>query len=239
MKNIQAIENLLRESVDPVKENNPVFFKTGPGQYAEHDQFLGVSIPNLRKIAKEFHELPIEEIHVLIHSPINDKRMLALFILISQYKKADQKEQETIYQFYLQHLQHINNWNLVDASAHWIIGAHVFQDDREILFQLSHSNSLWERRIAIVSTWYFIKQKDLTCTFELAAILLNDKEDLIHKAVGWMLREAGKVDQEQLILFLNQNSIKMPRTMLRYSIERFPEPLRKRYLNFISKNIEQ
>ncbi len=205
------------------------FFKTGVGDYAEHDQFIGVSNPVLRSIAKEFHTLSISEIQTLIESPVNEKRMLALFILVNQYRKGP-FDKETCYQFYIKNLAHINNWNLVDASAHWIVGAHLMHGDKKPLLTLVKSEIMWERRVAIVATWYFIRHDSLEWTIKLAELLCHDRHDLIHKAVGWMLREAGKRDQNVLIGFLEQYANTMPRTMLRYSIEKLSVDQRKIYL---------
>jgi 3-methyladenine DNA glycosylase AlkD len=205
------------------------FFKTGVGDYAEHDQFIGVSNPVLRSIAKEFHTLSIPEIQTLIQSPVNEKRMLALFILVNQYQKGP-FDKETCYQFYIKNLAHINNWNLVDASAHWIVGAHLMHGDKVPLLTLAKSDIIWERRVAIVATWYFIRHNSLEWTIKLAELLCHDRHDLIHKAVGWMLREAGKRDRNVLIGFLEQYANTMPRTMLRYSIEKLSVDQRKIYL---------
>lgn len=231
MNDIIIIKNELLQSVSVTRENNAYFFKTGPGDYAEHDKFIGVTVPKIRKIAKTYQYLSLQDIQTLLESPYNEERLAALFILIHQYKKAGNHFKEEIYQFYISHIKHINNWNLVDASAHLIIGTHLFKGNREMLFTLAKSKILWERRIAIISTWYFIRNDELACTFELAKLLLSDPHDLMHKAVGWMLREAGKKDQNQLIAFLNQYASQMPRTMLRYSIEKFPEVQRKMYLS--------
>lgn len=217
-------------AVDPLKKSNAVFFKTGVGDYAEHDQFMGISVPNLRLIAKQYPKLEFKNLKKLLRSPINEERLLALIILVNQYKHSNQDYKNSIYEFYISHLKYVNNWNLVDASAHLIIGAHLNSKSKEYLLQLSQSKILWERRIAIVATWYFIRNDNLNPTFKIAKKLLRDEHDLIHKAVGWMLREAGKRDQAQLINFLDQYSGVMPRTMLRYSIERFPESVRKGYL---------
>ena len=205
------------------------FFKTGAGDYSEHDQFIGVSNPVLRSIAKEFNTLSIPEIQTLIESPINEKRMLALFILVDQYQKGPM-DKETCYQFYLKNLAHINNWNLVDASAHWIVGAHLMHGDKKPLLTLAKSDIIWERRVAIVATWYFIRHDSLDWTIKLAELLRHDWHDLIHKAVGWMLREAGKRDHQVLIEFLERYSHTMPRTMLRYSIEKLSAEQRKIYM---------
>lgn len=206
------------------------FYKTGPGDYAEHDQFIGVAVPDLRKIAKTYSALSLEDIQTLIESPINEERLLALFILVNRYRNGNEQARETIYQFYLNHLQHINNWNLVDASAHLIIGAHLLHANKAILLKLARSKIMWERRIAIVSTWYFIRHHAFEHTLKIADILLYDEHDLIHKAVGWMLREMGKRDQPVLINFLKKNSLKMPRTMLRYAIEKLSNEERRIYL---------
>jgi 3-methyladenine DNA glycosylase AlkD len=212
MNQLSNIKTLLQQYAQVPKEKQSYFFKTGPGHYAEHDKFLGITIPNLRKIAKSNKNLAHEDIETLIKSPYNEERLMALFILVSQ-------------------LSQVNNWNLVDASAPFIVGAHLHQKNKEQLLTLAQSQSLWGKRIAIVSTLYFIRNNDLEWTFKIAKLLLDDKHDLIHKAVGWMLREAGKKDQNQLIDFLEQYAGQMPRTMLRYSVERFPEQQRKIYLN--------
>jgi 3-methyladenine DNA glycosylase AlkD len=208
------------------------FFKMTPGTYGAHDQFLGVTTPTLRKIAKQFKErVTLSDIQHLIQSPFNEERLLALFLLIQCYQNAhDLSERQMFYDFYLSNLAHINNWNLVDASAHLIVGAHLYNNDKQKLHDLAHSHIMWERRIAIVATWYFIKQADLDWTFQLAKCLLNDPHDLIHKATGWMLREAGKKDEAALTLFLNNCAKQMPRTMLRYAIEKFETRMRERYL---------
>lgn len=230
MTNIIAIKNLLQQSITISKERRSAFFKTGVGHYAEHDQFIGVKVPTLRAIAKSYNNLSLSEVEILLNSPINEERLLALFILVGQYQKAKDNLKDELYQFYLNNLKQVNNWNLVDASAHLIIGAHLLKRDRAILFSLAQSELMWARRIAIVSTWYFIRHNDLEDTFKLAVILLQDTHDLIHKAVGWMLREAGKKNQSKLIAFLDKHARHMPRTMLRYAIEKFPENQRQLYL---------
>jgi 3-methyladenine DNA glycosylase AlkD len=231
MNQLSNIKTLLQQYAQVPKEKQSYFFKTGPGHYAEHDKFLGITIPNLRKIAKSNKNLAHEDIETLIKSPYNEERLMALFILVEQYKQGDELVKDHIYQFYLSQLSQVNNWNLVDASAPFIVGAHLHQKNKEQLLTLAQSQSLWGKRIAIVSTLYFIRNNDLEWTFKIAKLLLDDKHDLIHKAVGWMLREAGKKDQNQLIDFLEQYAGQMPRTMLRYSVERFPEQQRKIYLN--------
>jgi 3-methyladenine DNA glycosylase AlkD len=220
----------IKENMTVSNERAKTFFKTEKGHYAEHDQFIGITVPNLRKIAKHFSSVRLPVIQNLISSKFNEERLLALFILIQQYQKSEKDVQEKLYQFYLSNLKNINNWNLVDASAHLIIGAHLQDKNRAILQQLAKSKILWERRIAIVSTWYFIKRDDLAWTLKIARMLLQDDQDLIHKSVGWMLRELGKRNEGVLKTFLEKNASDMPRTMLRYAIEKFPDPIRKYYL---------
>lgn len=239
MTNISSIKKLLQQSITIPQERHSAFFKTGAGDYAEHDQFIGVNVPTLRKIAQEFHDLSLMELQLLINSSINEERLLALIILVGQYKKADEQKKDELFQFYLSNLKQVNNWNLVDLSAHVIIGAHLCKRDRVLLFELAQSESMWERRIAIVSTLYFIRQNDLECTFTIAEMLLNDRHDLIHKATGWMLREAGKKDQKKLMAFLDVHACAMPRTMLRYSIEKFSQNQRMLYLQHTSGNISR
>lgn len=217
---IQHLREILGYSVDLTPERVSLYFKTSPGDYAEHDRFMGITVPVLRKIAKRFITISLEELGFLIQSQINEERLLTLIILAAQYKVGDLTQKEEIYQFYRTNMRHINNWNLVDSSAHLIIGAHLFERDRNALKELAASQNLWERRIAIVSTWYFIRKSDLEWTFKIAKLLLNDSHDLIHKAVGWMLREAGKKDEVRLISFLCEYAHQMPKTMLRYAMER-------------------
>lgn len=217
---IQNLRKILENSINSTPEKISIFFKTGPGDYAEHDKFMGITVPVLRKIAKSFITLSLEDISLLIESKINEERLLALIILTGQYKLGKSDQREEIYQFFIKNIRYINNWNLVDSSAHLIVGAHLFERDRGFLEKLALSSNLWERRIAIISTWYFIRKSDLEWTFRIAKLLLNDSHDLIHKAVGWMLREAGKKNETSLISFLHCNSHKMPKTMLRYATER-------------------
>lgn len=230
MNEFVQIKTALQHAVRVPKHKAAVFFKTGPGQYAEGDEFIGVSVPNLRKIAQKFMCIPLDDLQPLIQSSINEERLLALIILTQQYQNATIQEKKTLYQFYIHNIKYVNNWNLVDASAHLIIGAHLWDKDREPLLKLAASKVLWERRISMVSTWYFIRKNDLAWTFKIASILKNDTHDLIHKAVGWMLREAGKRNQAELVQFLDQHANAMPRTMLRYAIEKFTEKQRKSYL---------
>lgn len=226
------IHEMLQQMVFPPKQGGAVFFKTGAGQYAEHDQFMGIKVPVLRQIAKQFSTLSIIDIEELLRSRYNEERLLALFILVDQYKKAKGSLKEDLFQFYISNLKHVNNWNLVDSSAHLILGAHVFdqQASQDVLIQFAGSDVMWERRIAMVATWWFIRKGSLDLTPQIAKLLLNDTHDLVHKAVGWMLREMGEKDEGYLIQFLDQHASKMPRTMLRYSIEKLSEDHRKTYM---------
>lgn len=217
---IQYLRQTLQDSIDSTPEKVSRYFKTDMGDYAEHDRFIGIKVPTLRKLAKSFISLTFDDLALLIQSKFNEERLLALIILTEQYKRSKPDKKEAIYQFYLTHMLHVNNWNLVDSSAHLIIGAHLFQQNRDLLADLSLSTNLWERRIAIVATWYFIRQSDLDWTFKIAKILLNDSHDLIHKAVGWMLREAGKKDESRLTSFLCEHANKIPKTTMRYAMER-------------------
>lgn len=207
------------------------FFKTGPGEYGEGDQFIGVKVPVIRNVGKEFQSLPLSEVECLLHSEIHEERLLALVILVGQFHKSDDAARKQIYDLYLANTPEINNWDLVDVSAPKIVGGYLEQRSRRPLYRLAKSACLWERRIAILATFHFISQGDFTDTLKIAEVLLSDKADLIHKAVGWMLREVGKRDVAVLQAFLNAHCRAMPRTMLRYAIERFPEKLRRKYLD--------
>jgi 3-methyladenine DNA glycosylase AlkD len=207
------------------------FFKTGKGEYGEGDIFLGITVPIQREVAKKFLGLRLDDLQKLLDSKIHEERMIALFILVDKYKKADASWKKNIFNFYTKNYSRINNWDLVDLSAPNIVGDFLLDRNRKILYAFAKSDNLWKKRIAIISTFAFIRNNEFKDSIKLAEILLNDKHDLIHKAVGWMLREIGKRDKKELIKFLNKNSVKMPRTMLRYSIEKFPEKERKKYLN--------
>jgi 3-methyladenine DNA glycosylase AlkD len=206
------------------------FFKTGKGEYGEGDKFLGLKVPLQRKIAKKFSDIELSDLKKLLRSEIHEERLISLLILVDKYQKADEKGKEKVYKFYLQSRQYINNWDLVDLSAPKIVGEHLVERDKEILYKYARSENLWEKRIAILSTYTFIKNNRLTTTLELSDILLYDEHDLIHKAVGWMLREVGKINIKILEDYLKPRYKKMPRTMLRYTIEKFPEQKRKKYL---------
>jgi 3-methyladenine DNA glycosylase AlkD len=206
------------------------FFKTGPGQYGEGDTFVGVRVPTLRKLARESRGLPLTEIEALLHSPIHEERLLALLVLVLSVGKCDDAHREAAYAFYLSNTRHVNNWDLVDTSAPAIVGGYLRDKPRKPLIRLAKSASLWERRIAIVATQHFIRLDQLDDTLTISRLLLGDKEDLIHKATGWMLREVGDRDESALEAFLDEHGAAMPRTMLRYAIEKFPPQKRLAYL---------
>lgn len=206
------------------------FFKTGRGEYGEGDKFLGIKVPVQRKIAKQYSSLCLEDIQLLIKSKIHEERLISLFILIDKYNKGNENEKERIFKLYLKNRKHINNWDLVDLSAPKIIGEHLKNRNKNLLYDFAQSENLWEKRIAILSTYTFIKNLNFKITLDIANILLHDEHDLIHKGVGWMLREVGKKDINVLEEYLNPCYRKMPRTMLRYSIERFPDGKRRKYL---------
>ena len=207
------------------------FFKTGKGEYADGDKFLGITVPVQRKIARKYLNLSLSDIKKLLSSEYHEHRFTGLIILCSLYQKSKHDEKKRIYDFYLKNLKHVNNWDLVDISAPAIIGDYLLDKERSILYKLASSESLWVRRIAILSTFAFIKKNQFHDTLHIAGILIKDKNDLIHKAVGWMLREVGKRDKETEEQFLKEHYQKMPRTMLRYAIEKFNENERKEYLN--------
>lgn len=206
------------------------FFKTGKGQYGEGDIFLGVTVPEQRRIAKKYPDLTLKELQKLLSGRLHEHRLTALFILINQHKKTDRDGKREIFNFYLKNTEYINNWDLVDASAEKILGEYLLEKDRAILYKLAKSNNLWERRIAIMSTFCFIKNNKFGDALKISKLLLNDKHDLIHKAVGWMLREIGKRDQEAEERYLRKHYKKMPRTMLRCAIERFDKNKIRFYL---------
>lgn len=211
-------------------EHSLRFFKTGKGEYGEGDKFLGLSMPEQRIIAKKYRYLSLSEIQKLVRSPFHEHRMVGLIIVTLQYHEASEKIKKQLYIFYLKNTKYINNWDLVDVTTPRIVGEYLVNRNKEILNTLAVSKSLWERRIAVLATFAFIRRGDLTHTFALAKKLLSDREDLMHKAVGWMLREAGKQNQDKLEHFLRIYAQRMPRTMLRYAIEKFPPKKRQIYL---------
>ena len=216
---------------DPIKaEHSYGFFKAFPGGYGEGDKFLGIKVPDLRTIAKEFKNLTLPEIGELLRSQWHEVRLLALFLLVGQFKRKKPDLKEEIYMLYLDHLTYVNNWDLVDSSAHYIVGVWLMDKERKILYRLAESDNLWERRIGIMSTFHFIRQGQFDDALAISLILLHDTEDLIHKAVGWMLREIGNRDGIIERNFLKSHYQTMPRTMLRYAIEKFPAAERQEYL---------
>lgn len=228
---LKGLERELKENADEKQAANlQRFFKTGKGEYGEGDKFLGLKVPVLRNICKNYIELSLDDMQELLDSKIHEERFCALAILRSKYAKADEPEKKNIFDFYIGHAERINNWDLVDLSAPNIVGDYLQDKDRRILYKLAKSDNLWKRRIAVLSTFSFIKVNDFGDTLEIAEILLQDKHDLIHKAVGWMLREIGKRDLAAEEKFLRRHYKQMPRTMLRYAIERFEEDKRGFYL---------
>ncbi len=206
------------------------FFKTGPGQYGEGDVFMGIKVPVLRKLAREYIDLSLKDIKIILQSKYHEQRLLSLLVMVGQFANGSQNKRKSIYQLYLKNTEFINNWDLVDTSAHYIVGPYLSDKSRAPLYKLAQSKSLWERRIAIMATFHYIKNSEFTDTLKIARILLYDQHDLIHKAVGWMLREIGKRRLKEEEDFLKKYYRKMPRTMLRYAIEKFPESKRQRYL---------
>ena len=228
---VANIKNEMRKLANKkIAEHSQRFFKTGKGQYGEGDIFLGIRVPVLRKIAKKFRRISLAEVSKLLESKFHEERLLSILMLVNLFKSGDEDDQELIYELYLDKTKFINNWDIVDISAGNIVGAFLFEKDKAPLYRLVLSENLWERRIAIVATFYFIRNDEFDDTLKIAEILFTDKEDLIHKAVGWMLREVGKRVIEIEEEFLEEHYLKMPRTMLRYAIERFPETRRKMYL---------
>jgi len=208
------------------------YFKTGKGEYGEGDVFLGLTVPEMRAIVKKYRELPLENVEKLLHNKIHEYRLTALFILMDKFKKADQATRKTYYNFYLSNTKWINNWDLIDLSARDIVGGWLLTKpkERKTLYTLARSKSIWERRIAMIATFAFLKAGEVKDTLNLAEFLLHDPHDLIHKAVGWLLREVGKIDPKAQVQFLDKHYRVMPRTMLRYAIEKMDRPQRSHYL---------
>ena len=215
----------LSAAADPERARNSAwFFKTDKGQYGHGDRFIGLTVPTIRRIAHRYVDLPLADVAKLLASPIHEYRFAALEILVAQYERGDLD----VFAFYLKHTRFVNNWDLVDTSAPYIIGRHLLTRPRKILYRLAKSKNLWERRMAMLSTMMFIRAGEIEDSFAIAKLLLADDHDLIHKAVGWMLREAGKRSAPALVKFLKENYSALPRTTLRYAIERFPAAQRKR-----------
>ena len=230
---IKNLKQDLRKAADPDKKNIlQNFFKTGPGQYGQGDIFLGVMVPKTRTIAKKYKDMAISQVKILLNSKIHEERLAAILILVHNYAMGSEDTKQKIVSVYLDNSRKINNWDLVDLSAHKILGNYMLHDKkkRDILYSFAKSENLWERRISIISTMAFIKNNDFDDALRISKILLNDEHDLIHKAVGWVLREIGKKNIASEEKFLKKHYTKMPRTMLRYAIEKFPEKKRLNYL---------
>lgn len=231
MATFTEITQELEHHIDPVKrEYLPRFFKTGKGHYGEGDRFLGIVVPDIRSVAKRHRNASFEVIEELISSEYHEHRLCALLILVERFKKSGENERKEIYEYYLAHTGRINNWDLVDLSCYHIVGAFLEDKPREELYRRAASPLLWDQRIAVVSTFHFIKNNDFNDIYALAEKLLTHPHDLMQKAVGWMLREAGKRDKSRLVAFLDCHHRQMPRTLLRYSIEKFTDEERKYYL---------
>jgi len=228
---LAALRKELHAAADPVDASFlQGFFKTAPGQYGAGDKFLGLRVDTLRRLVRDYPELEDSQALEMLASPWHEERLLALLFLVHMYRRGDRSVRAKLYRAYLANTRYINNWDLVDASAQHIVGAHLDVVNISVLERLARSDDIWERRIAIISTFHFIKLGRFKPTLRIAELLLHDTHDLIHKAVGWMLREVGKRDRKVEDAFLRKHYRTMPRTMLRYAIERHPEPLRKRYL---------
>jgi 3-methyladenine DNA glycosylase AlkD len=228
---VSKIKKELRALADPAQAKVlSGFFKTGPGQYGAGDRFLGIKVPAQRAVARKYGDLPLYDAAKLLHSKIHEERLVSLMILIEKYAAGTTADRDEIIRTYLSNTAYVNNWDLVDLSAPPLLGRHLYGGDTGVLDALARSDSLWERRIAIVATHYFIRNGEVEVTMRIAAALLNDTHDLIHKAVGWMLREAGKKNMKAEWRFLDEHAARMPRTMLRYAIEKFQEKTRRAYL---------
>ncbi len=228
---VSRISKGLREIAEPDRAaKHQKFFKTGEGEYGEGDKFIGVRVPLIRKLVREFQGLSLEETKTLLFSLWHEERLFALLMMRDSFKRGDDKRKEEIYNLFMNSTSQINNWDLVDSSAPYIAGAWLFDRDRTPLYEFAESDNLWERRIAVISTQYFIRRNNFADTLRIAGILLEDREDLIHKAVGWMLRDVGNRNMKTEEKFLKKYYRKMPRTMLRYAIEKFPEEKRQMYL---------
>lgn len=223
-------QHLLSLADQDIADHSRRFFKTAAGEYGFGDRFLGIRVPAIRQTVKRYADTPLDVTTRLLKSEYHEIRLFALLLLVAQFSKADKNRRKKIYDIYLANTRHINNWDLVDSSAHKIVGVYLENNDRSVLYKLSRSDSLWERRIAIIATYHYIREDQFEDTLRISEQLLDDQEDLIHKAVGWMLREVGKRDKPAEIAFLNKHYRAMPRTMLRYAIERFSNEERQNYL---------
>lgn len=224
---LQALQSLANPEI---AEHSARYFKTGLGGYGEGDRFLGIRVPIIRKQASIFKHLDLDELAILLRSSWHEARLCALIIMVRRFEKVGDSDKEAVFNFYMDHLVFVNNWDLVDTSAPKIVGAYLWDKPRTLLFELADSDNLWQRRIAVLSTFYFIDRNDFEDALSIAERLLSDSHDLIHKAVGWLLREIGKRDIETETGFLNRHCKSMPRTMLRYAVERFEQTQRQAYL---------
>lgn len=226
----QVVSHLQSLGDESIAEHSQRFFKTGEGEYGYGDKFWGIRVPVIRKTIPKFKQLTADDALELLKHPVHEVRLFALLHWVYQYNRADEEKKAQIYHYYLEHTHFINNWDLVDTSCHHIVGAYLKDKSREPLYQLAQSTCLWQKRISMMSTYHFIKQDDFDDALALAKILLNDSHDLIHKVVGWMLREVGNRDRQVEEAFLLAHYQNMPRTMLRYAIEKFPKERRQEYL---------
>ncbi|WP_340680925.1 DNA alkylation repair protein [Paraglaciecola sp.] len=232
MNNAEQILASLLALANPQKAQNSLrYFKTAKEQYGHGDLFLGITMPQLRQTVKNFKHATLDVAVELLHSDWHEVRMCALLLLVQQFKCADEQVKQQVFECYLQHSRFINNWDLVDCSAYLIVGPYLQNKPRSVLYDLAQSDLLWDRRIAVIATLHFIRQRDFTDILALAELLINESQDLMHKAVGWMLREVGNRDKQAELGFLTRHYQQMPRTMLRYAIEKFPEPERQTFLH--------
>ena len=231
MTDLQDIKQTLQTLADKeTAEHSQRFFKTGKGEYGEGDIFLGIRVPALRKVANQYKHLPLNNILSLLKSKFHEQRLLAIIMLVNQYKKSSASDAEKIFTLYINNTKYINNWDLVDISAPHIVGAHLYKKNRELLYDFAKSADLWKKRIAIMATFYFIRNNEFSDSIKISEFLLNDTHDLIHKAVGWMLREIGNRNRQFEQIFLDKYAANMPRTMLRYALEKFPVLKRQHYM---------
>lgn len=227
----QDLRKTLRTLANPEKaKGHARFFKTGPGEYGEGDQFLGLTVPKMREVAAMFRDLPHAEVLPLLRSRWHEERLVALFLLRRQFETGTEADRTRIFRLYTRSARYVNNWDLVDSSAEYIMGPYLLDRSRAILHRLARSKNIWERRMAVLATFHFIRRGDFAETLRLSEKLLSDEHDLMHKAVGWMLREVGKRDRKTLEKFLGKYSKQMPRTMLRYALEHFSKNDRKKYM---------
>ena len=232
---LTSLKREARDLADPaVAAHSKTYFKTGPGQYGEGDAFLGLRVPTLRSLVRKYRTLDYTDAVDLLKSEWHEERLLGVLLLVNAYEQGDDRQKERIHRAYLKNAKRVNNWDLVDSSAPQIVGAHLTPNNAALLVDLAKSRNIWERRIAIIATQHFIRNREFRPTLTIAALLIGDPEDLIHKAVGWMLREVGNRDRTVLDSFLSKHHARMPRTMLRYAIERHPEKLRRAYLKGIA-----